>query len=504
MTSVHPGMMPKSRRVVLRFFLVTLKMMLLFDMKVLSFLIHPATKTKYFPSDHQRSLFRSRPLYLLNESVRREPSQPQKDDLLPADLIIHWKGEGVEGYSMQFRHIELEGALAAILGTNFDNTTLHFSDALNYTGNAEMPEAKILRFNQAMQYVTIRQRIDRKSIVAAVERCSLVHAIYEISCEADDYEGIARKAVLNEAFVAMRPGESNALATWCVRVRHYGEKSDAQKEKRYGSRTRSLTKEKEALRALEPLLIQFGGSVNLQNPDCKIYVFDGLVREQVTLARTIASGPSVSMIAPNTRICVTNTPLCPIAAFIMCNIAGIRRNSLILDPFAGSCATLLAAAMIEPSCRTVGIEIAHDGLVNRQDIRKDFVSRNLTEPIALIEGDCTDSATRRAAQETIGNKPFDLIITDPPYGIRESKLSVIPIFELIKGIARDRETGPRLLAKGGKLVCFLPCQEGEDFYADVLPSNELLDQAGLHVELVKEQPLNEKLSRWLVSFISVK
>ncbi len=481
--------MPKLSRGLI----ATINMMLLFRVEVISFYIQPSAITRSHSLGRKARAFQEKPL-----QSQQENSPPPS-----SDLLIHWKGEGIEGYSMQFRHIEFEGALAAVMGTSFDRTGLLFSDALSYNGSAEMPESKLLRFNQAMQYVTTGGQIDQECIVAAVKRSSLVHAVYEIMCEADTYEGLEKDAVLNNAFADMRPGEANENSTWCVRVRHYGQRSDSEKEKRYGYRARSLTKEKEALRALTPLLKQFGGRVDLDDPDCKIYVFDGLTRGKALLTRRMATGPSVSVIAPNTRICVTNTPLCPIAAFNMCNVAGIRHDSSILDPFAGSCATLLAAALIEPTCQTVGIEIAHDGLVNRNDIRKDFTSRELTEPVSLIHGDCTDARTRQAAREAIGNKPFDLIITDPPYGIRESKLAVTPINELLRGMANDRAAGSPLLARGGKLVCFLPCQEGEDFDVDILPSKDLLDQAGLCVEIVTEQPLNEKLSRWLVSFQSI-
>jgi tRNA G10 N-methylase Trm11 len=253
---------------------------------------------------------------------------------------------------------------------------------------------------------------------------------------------------------------------------------------------------------LEPLLSTFGGAVNLLSPDCKIYVFDGLGSGRKVLARRIASGPQVYKIAPRTRICVTNTPLCPIASFSLCNVAGVRPNYRILDPFAGSCAILLAAAMIEPSCQTVGIDIAHDGHVDRDNIREDFRSRDLVEPVALIQGDSSNVQVRSWARHAVGNEPFDLIITDPPYGIRESKLAMTPIDELFKSLSRDRASGTPLLKRGGKLVCFLPCQADEDF-ADTLPTKEQMKEAGVRLEVVREQPLNDCLSRWLVSFVCI-
>lgn len=204
---------------------------------------------------------------------------------------------------------------------------------------------------------------------------------------------------------------------------------------------------------------------------------------------------------PNTRICVTNTPLCPIAAFAMCNVAGVKDGSTILDPYAGSCATLLAAAMIAPTCRTVGIEIAHNGLVNRKDIRTDFETRGLPAPLALLQGDSTDSGIRDEARKVIGSEPFDLIITDPPYGIRESKgdNALPPLCQLFRSIADDREAGKRLLKVGGRLVAFVPCRDDEELI-DCLPTQAQTLEAGLNLQVMREQPLNDKLSRWLVAY----
>jgi hypothetical protein len=41
----------------------------------------------------------------------------------------------------------------------------------------------------------------------------------------------------------------------------------------------------------------------------------------------------------------------------------------------------------------------------------------------------------------------------------------------------------------------------EQSLRQMLPSDELTEQAGLQFEIAKEQPLNEKLSRWLVSYV---
>ena len=363
------------------------------------------------------------------------------------------------------------------------------------------------------------------------------------------------------------------------------------KELRHGPRqTRSVSQERIALQALKPLLVTFGGGVDLTHPDCKLYVLDGIQLPPSTimpvddastttttttttrtgtnnttttgtiLARRLSQGARVSCFAPKTRICVTTTPLCPIAATCLCNAAQIQPHAKILDPYGGSATILLAAAFLEPTVQSISIEVAHNGYVNRSNIGQDFVTRNLTAPIALIQGDSTDWNIRQHARfllqaqelqhqkryqlSLVGENQteskddhyarnnenlgvFDCIITDPPYGIREStssssdNISTSPLQDLLAALIYDRDVvGHRLLRKGGKLVCFLPSARQPTFYeqdtttratstvplsvTQALPTTMELDQAGLQLVTLREQPLNDNLSRWLVVFDCVR
>lgn len=178
-----------------------------------------------------------------------------------------------------------------------------------------------------------------------------------------------------------------------------------------------------------------------------------------------------------------------------------------MDPYAGSCTTLLAAAMIAPNSETVGIEIAHNGLVNREHIAEDFTTRKLKLPNQIICGDSTDVAVRETAKAAVEDKPFDVIIADPPYGIRESMNynDNSPLEELFTSIAIDRAVTDRerLIRRGGRLVAFVPVTD-EQTLEEMLPSQDLIDKAGLRFEVLREQPLNDKLSRWLVCYTSVE
>jgi hypothetical protein len=473
------------------------------------------------------------------------------------NLLVHWRGEDVEGYSLQFRHIEFKSALAAVIKSDESVITsaVQFYNALNYTGTKLKSPLKINGYNQAMQYLSLPNTITVSSCIEAAKRCSLIHAVYLIVAETDttgsnttsidSYDRLTDVAIQNNAFADMRMGNVNANHTWSLRVRHYGSThsngndnnntTSSSKDRRYGERTRSITLEQRALKTLTPILCHLGGKVNLHNPDCKIYVFDGLLSQsqdhetnntnyqlpalRLILARRITSGARrmVSAIHPTTRICITNTPLCPLASFIMANMARIRPTNdgfVVLDPYCGSGGTLLAAAMILQMSKDeiqsnapyplVGIEVCHDGIVNRDDIRRDFTTRQWTHPITLLQGDSTQSNVRRIAREAIGDRPFDAIITDPPYGIRESnKGANHPIQDLLRMLIDDQKAGTPLLRAGGRLVVFIPHRIHEETIEEIFPTNEQLRAAGLICEYCKEQPLNDMLSRWLVSYVCV-
>ena len=209
----------------------------------------------------------------------------------------------MEGYSFHFRQPEFLGALAATIDHPLENKSpIHFENALKYDGTAYMSEIKLRGFDGAMQYLTIsedcgaeRSLFSLKAFISAVSRCSLIHNVYEVVAEGDDYNELSVEAEKVRGFQDMYKGAGNENNTWAVRVRHFGDEAGAKKERRHGARARSLTMEKEALLALKPLLLKFGGGVDLKQPDCKIYVMDGLGVEEKkkVLARKIASGRRV-------------------------------------------------------------------------------------------------------------------------------------------------------------------------------------------------------------------
>ncbi len=379
------------------------------------------------------------------------------------------RGEKSHGNSLQFRHAELKAALCTVL--DVENLDLEYSNALStsFDASIEMSEYQTEVYQNAMQYVKVIQNyasneglhmpnieISNDKWVEAVQRCSLIRlahfylsfcitsrilylifvrfilllrGLYEISAMGDSIENLATSALRHHSFDDMFSSGLNNNATWRVRLRQYGSAASASKSKQYGKKMRSpMRQERESVYKLKDLLIKIKGEVDLKNAEISIYILEGLMtphgeEKGKFLARQLAKGgmfedgKSMSTIAPTSRICVTNTPLAPIEAFTVCNIARIRDGHRVLDPFCGSCTTLLAASMLATrSVLSVGIEIAHNGQVNREHIVKDFKRRNLIAPAALIHGDSMDPIIRNDALSAVGNKPFDCIVTDPPYG----------------------------------------------------------------------------------------
>ena len=262
-----------------------------------------------------------------------------EDDLAARRFLIHWRGEKDLGYSKPFRHLEFENALAAELGYTGLSTSsasvsddggnkvadlkkeigavIHYTNALNYTGNEYMADMNVQHFNEAMQFVSFSideeslstsSVVSKESVIRAIERCSLIHAFYEIVASSEKLEDLSELAIQDGGFSDLYEGGANEKSTWSFRARMYSpsliEENNSTKGrgKRYSSRTRSMKIEKDGLQALKPLLIRFGGRVNLENPECKVYVFDGLEDKidgvpvpQKILARRIAAGPKVRM-----------------------------------------------------------------------------------------------------------------------------------------------------------------------------------------------------------------
>lgn len=239
------------------------------------------------------------------------------------------RGERDTGYSKGLRHLEFCAALAATVNATWTTTTtsssplelVDFVNALNYTGEEVLPDCRVEHFNEAMQYLSFPQEqttgITRQDIITAVQRCSLVHAAYEVVASSDHYEDLAELGLQDGGLEDLYAGGIHQDQSWIFRVRRYGQAAPTSnaKDKRYGEKARSMEMERRGLELLKPLLIQLGGKVDMRAPDCPIYVFDGLENTQKVLTRRIANGPKVSLTVLSSRgaswlVTFLLTPVC--------------------------------------------------------------------------------------------------------------------------------------------------------------------------------------------------
>lgn len=438
-------------------------------------------------------------------AIKTKPTEQYREK------IVLWRGEGTAGYSLQFRHLELSNSIAAASELGYA-PELSFDGMLEYDGERQISERELNLFGGAMEFVADEDStpVSTDWIVNATRRCSLIRECYEVIAKAETYEKLAAAALESGALKDVLKGGINENATWRVRLRQYGSTSINDKGRRYGKNVRSpLRAEKQAIQSMSALFLDFAGNVSLKDPDCSLYLFEGTKDGKLVLARVLAKGPKISSISPRTRICVTNTPLEPVAAYNLCNFARVRDGQSVLDPYAGSCSTLLAAASLAPHCKTVGIEIALKKFIKKEDILKDFSSRGLQPPAAIICGDSMSKEIRDKAREAIGGEPFDAIATDPPYGIREKAGDDTepPLVQLFSVIAEDLDAGTPILKVGGRLTAFVPVAPAEDEQDNLmssLPGEELMHRAGMDLTDMRAQPLNDRLTRWLVAYTCIQ
>ena len=152
----------------------------------------------------------------------------------------------------------------------------------------------------------------------------------------------------------------------------------------------------------EIIKVSTGCSVNLTNPDVQFIIFlldDELVlcksNESILLSNLKSRSPGKT---PFFHPSMMNAKL----ARVMCNLAGIMPNELVLDPFCGGAGILTEASVLGAYC--IGIDInwallrgAYENLSNLP-IEKFTVLQSDSRTFPFVD------------------RVFDAIVTDPPYG----------------------------------------------------------------------------------------
>ena len=174
-------------------------------------------------------------------------------------------------------------------------------------------------------------------------------------------------------------------------------------------------------------------------------------------------------------------------AALMARLARIDMGHRVLDPFAGSCGCLLATTRLS---KTSGIAAdINDELVNRA---ADLNFKDLPKPTVIAPCDIHDLNDRLEKDLT-----FDAIVTDPPYGRRET--CDFPWLTTLLQLATSR-----LKPHTGRLVFFVPhaTRPTKDNVLEELTTNPLFSQF-FHLEATPTQHLSA-CSYWYRTLIVLR
>lgn len=248
---------------------------------------------------------------------------------------------------------------SSILKSFLDRIHFRFQDGLAYSGPIygdgdsiddefegvePIPLAQVAAYESAMQFVAIslpsapeRSRalpaVDARTLGEvfqyAIQRCSLIRTAFEIVARGESYEKLASIALENDSFTDMMEGGDRKDATWSIRLRRYGpmeviggggnglnmsNSKQSKRQARYGKNVRSpLRDERKAIMQMAELVKLFQGKVDLTDPECRIYLLEGMKRctlfdqgdseKNKMLARVIAKGPKVRLFGASAISC---------------------------------------------------------------------------------------------------------------------------------------------------------------------------------------------------------
>lgn len=277
------------------------------------------------------------------------------------------------------------------------------------------------------------------------------------------------------------------------------------------------------------------GSVKLDNPELTLYYFEyyGLDPNCIPqkpfhlfFGRWITDGQRdlIQKFSLKTRKFIGNTSMDPQLSLMMANQAQVQNGDLVLDPFVGTGSLLIAASQF--GGYTLGTDIDYLMLHGRtRPSRISQKSRDIDENVAanmnqygitsyfvdVVVADFSCPLWRE-------NAYLDAIITDPPYGVRESTERVgstksgstieahqvethIPskvVYDLNEIFQDLLNFSARNLKISGRLVCWFPLFT-EDHSEEFVPTNPCLQLLAS-----SEQILSANTSRLLLTYRKVR
>lgn len=368
--------------------------------------------------------------------------------------------------------------------------------------------AGVVLYGEIFYYITLRSESEA---IALAARTVLLRAIYIPVAHGTDYDNCIASIDSQPFASALDPVRDpvSAPSFRCV-VDAFGRSLD-------------LDEQLERIHRFSAMLQSFPGRVNLRGAQVDICILEDAfpVRghgykvqpdapRQVLLGRKVADGQGGigTQYSLKRRRYIGPTSMDAELAFVMANMAGVGKDSLVLDPFCGTASIMVA-------CRAVGAHVvggdinilALRGKGEGKDIAANFQQYSLEGPLGLLRMDVLNSAVRVSKAGW-----FDAVVCDPPYGIKEGMRvfredSIAPGLEQnhFQGTERIRfvdflhgvlEFAADVLVWGGKLVYWLPTTP--EYTPEDVPTHP-----GLRLLFNCEQPLTTRMSRRMITMVKV-
>ncbi|KAK6959759.1 tRNA (guanine(10)-N2)-methyltransferase [Biomphalaria glabrata] len=277
----------------------------------------------------------------------------------------------------------------------------------------------------------------------------------------------------------------------------------------------------------------FRGRINLKSPDNAFHLLEyyhhdsksAETPEKVYLGRWISDGQRgiVKDYHLQNRCFIANTSMDACLSLIMANMAQVKENDLVLDPFVGSGSLLVASAHFGAYVMGTDIDYmllhakARPSRANQKARSvEESVYNNLkqygleTKYLDILVADASQDMWREACK-------FDAIITDPPYGIREAAARIVSKQDIQVATVEGSPHYPQRcqyqlgdifkdllkfaaqhLSLGGRLVYWLPTYK-PDYSESSIPQHPCLQ-----LESNCEQSLNSTISRRLITMVKVQ
>jgi len=286
------------------------------------------------------------------------------------------------------------------------------------------------------------------------------------------------------------------------------------------------------------------GKIDLRNPECLVVIIEqyeppvdnkkrnyesGDSLMNVTITRFICHGQRrlIEKYAVKNRRLVGNTSMDAELSLFMTNLAQVRENSFVFDPFVGTGSMLLTSAHF--GAMVLGSDISWNVMMARgKSARVGQGMRKANETLygaleqfnlqdKMIDGLIIDNNANPWRKNSEGW--FDAIITDPPYGVREKSEKVGTSKKFVDWIDFEQHYPDKIaysladvfadlmkfsynhLKLNGNLVFWYPVSNNElkEYGAKLYPNHPAF-------ELISdcEQMLNLRTSRILLTYKKVK